>query len=153
MFMIVTPIISNYWVKNIVVMFKMKQILCSGFMTGMKHDGKALFSAVTIEDLAYYKCHQQLNKIFLFLFLFLFCFLFCLFVFCFCFYLHYIWEISKVFYKKTLSCNTPLKLDAIMCDQHALVIIACAGFVQHMPDKSFLVNNFADFPDVQAKKK
>ena len=56
-------------------------------------------------------------------------------------------------YKKSLSCNTPAKLGTILCDQHALVINACAGFIQHTPDKAFLVNNFADFPDVQVKKK
>ena len=30
--------------------------------------------------------------------------------------------------------------------------IACAGFLQHTPDKSFPVNNFADFPLVWVKK-
>ena len=46
-------------------------------------------------------------------------------------------EISKFVYKKTLSCNTPAKLDAILCDQHALVINALAGFIQQTPDRVF----------------
>ena len=52
-----------------------------------------------------------------------------------------------------MSYNIPAKLDAILCNQHVLVIDARAGFVQHMPDRSFLVNNFANFPDVQVNKK
>ena len=28
-----------------------------------------------------------------------------------------------------------------------------AGFIQHLPDRVFLVNNFADFQDVRVKKK
>ena len=40
------------------------------------------------------------------------------------FYQHYIPEINKLVCKKTLSYNTPAKLDAILYDQHALVIIA-----------------------------
>ena len=59
-------------------------------------------------------------------------------------------EISKVIYTKILSCNTPAKLDAILCYQHALVINACMGFIQHVP-ASFLVNNFAVFLDVPVK--
>ena len=46
--------------------------------------------------------------------------------------------------------NMPTKVDAILCNQHALVINACVGFTQHTPDTSFLVN-FADFPNVWAK--
>ena len=45
-----------------------------------------------------------------------------------------------------------VKLDLILCEQHALVINGHAGFIQHTPDKSFLFNNFADFLDVQVKK-
>ena len=45
-----------------------------------------------------------------------------------------------------------MKLDAILWDQHALVINTRAGFLHHTPDKSYLVNNFADFPDVGLKK-
>ena len=47
--------------------------------------------------------------------------------------------------------STSVKLDEILCDQHALVILACAGFIQHTPDKSFLGNNSADFLDVGVK--
>ena len=67
------------------------------------------------------------------------------------FYLHYIQEINKVVYKKTLSCNTP-ELDVILCNQHVLVISAHAVFIQYMSDRGFLVNNFADFLDVPLKK-
>ena len=49
-------------------------------------------------------------------------------------------EISKIVNKRTLS-----KLDAIVCNQHALVIIMCVSFEQHTPDKNCLVNGFADF--------
>ena len=59
---------------------------------------------------------------------------------------------AKLFTTKVLSCNTPMKLDVILCDQHAFVINARADFIQHMPDKSFLVNNFADFLNVRVKK-
>ena len=38
------------------------------------------------------------------------------------FYQHFIEELSKVVFKKTVSCNTPVKLDAIMFAQHTLVI-------------------------------
>ena len=61
------------------------------------------------------------------------------------FYLHYIREISKVVYKKSLSCNTQAELDTIQCDLHALVRNTCTGFILHTPD-------FADFTDVQVKK-
>ena len=64
------------------------------------------------------------------------------------FYPHYILEISKGLFMKTPLCNTPAKLEAILCDQHALVLTVHAGFIQHTPDKSFLLNNFVDFPDV-----
>ena len=42
----------------------------------------------------------------------------------------------------------PVKLVTILCDQHVLVVIAPTGFIQHTPDKNFLANNFANFPDV-----
>ena len=61
-------------------------------------------------------------------------------------------NLFEAIYKKTLSCNTLTKLDAIQCDQHALVIIVRTRFIQHTPDKSFLLNNFADFLDMTAKK-
>ena len=64
------------------------------------------------------------------------------------FYPYYIREISKA-----LSCNMPCEFDANLYDQHALVIIACMDFIQHRHDKSFLVDNFNDFPDVLVKKK
>ena len=38
------------------------------------------------------------------------------------FYPHFIEELSKVVFKKTVSCNTPTKLDTIMIAQHTLVI-------------------------------
>ena len=40
------------------------------------------------------------------------------------FYPHFIEELSKVVFKKTVSCNTPVKLDAIMFAQQTLVINA-----------------------------
>ena len=43
------------------------------------------------------------------------------------------------------------KLDAILCNHHALALNARVGFIQHTSDKSFLVNNFADLPDVQVQ--
>ena len=58
---------------------------------------------------------------------------------------------SKLFSIKLLSCDV-LAHDAILCVQHALVIIACTSFMQHTPGKSFRVNNFADFPDVWVRK-
>ena len=73
--------------------------------------------------------------------------------FCYC----YILEIRKVVYtKKTSSCNTPAKLDAILwCDQHGLVINAHTGFKQHMPDKSLISCKqlcCSDFLDVRLKR-
>ena len=50
------------------------------------------------------------------------------------FYPHFIQDISKVVFKKTLSCNTPLTLDAIQFAQHMLacfVLCRCAYFLQH----------------------
>lgn len=45
------------------------------------------------------------------------------------FYPHYMYirEISKIVYKKTLSCNTPLKLDAILRAQHVLINV-CVSY-------------------------
>ena len=51
-----------------------------------------------------------------------------------------------------MPCNMRVKLDAILCNQHALVINVLVGFMQHRPDKSFLVNNSAAFTDVWEKK-
>ena len=53
---------------------------------------------------------------------------------------------TKLFTQK-LSCNMPVKLDAILCDYPGRVVRT--GFIQHTPDKSVLVNNFADLPDVR----
>ena len=54
----------------------------------------------------HWKCHQQLDKIFIF------------------FFTHTTSEISaKLFLKKTLSCNTPAKLNAIMFAQHMLAVM------------------------------
>ena len=39
------------------------------------------------------------------------------------FYPHYIREINKVVFKKTLSCNTPAKLNTILFAQHTLAVI------------------------------
>ena len=51
------------------------------------------------------KRHQRLDEILIF------------------FYLHYIGEISKVVFKKTLACNTPAKLNAILFAQHTLAVM------------------------------
>ena len=72
------------------------------------------------------KSHQRLIKIFVFS-------------------LNYIREISKV-YKKI-----PAKLDAILCDHHELNV-GRVSFYSIYTWQNFLVNNFADFPDVQVKK-
>ena len=45
-------------------------------------------------------------------------------------------------------CNLHLQN---LCNQHALVITVGAGFIQHTPDKSLLVNKSADFLDVRVK--
>ena len=37
-----------------------------------------------------------------------------------------------------------LKLDAIQSNQYALLFLACMGFTEHTPNKSFLVNNVTD---------
>ena len=58
-----------------------------------------------IGDVANWKRYQQLDKILIFL------------------YPHYIGEISKVVFKKTLSCNTPAKFNAILFAQHVLAIM------------------------------
>ena len=44
----------------------------------------------------------------------------------------------------------PAKFVAILCDQHVLVINGHAVHIAYAW-QSFLVNNFADFPDVQVK--
>ena len=49
-----------------------------------------------IADVAVTKCHQRLNKILIY------------------FYPHFIEELSKVVFKKIVSCNTPMKLNAII---------------------------------------
>ena len=79
------------------------------------------------------------------------------FLFFFFFYLHYIGDISKVVLKKTLSYNTPTKLNAIMFAKHTLAVMhtfhtaeacyKCARFWH-----SFLMNNFADFLYSAGKK-
>ena len=38
--MIITPISFQHREKNVAVMFKIKEILCTGLMNGMKHRGK-----------------------------------------------------------------------------------------------------------------
>ena len=81
-----------------------------------------------VGDFANSKCYQRLNKILIF-------------------YPHYIWEIIKVVYGKSLSCNTPAKLDAVLGNQHVLVINANVSYAWW----SFLVNNFSGVPDVQVK--
>ena len=43
---------------------------------------------------------------------------------------HYIGEISKVVLKKTPSCNTPVKLSAILFAQHTLAVM-CMFHTQH----------------------
>ena len=117
--------------KNILFCNLLKEIIIG--LRKVQYHGrlKAPQGEPLIGDIANSKCHQWLDH----------------------FYPHYIREISKVVYKKIkpLSCNMPAKLDAILCDQHVLVIIAYMGFIQHMPDKSFLVNNLANFPDVRVK--
>ena len=80
------------------------------------------------------KCNQGLNEISRFL------------------YSHYIQKISKVVHQKTLSCSMPGKLGTILCYQHELGLIACTDIIQHMPDTSFFVKNFPDFPGVREKR-
>ena len=87
-----------------------------------------------IEDVANSICHQRLNKIFIFL------------------PVTTSTKSANLLTRKLLSCHTPTKLDAILCNQHAFVIIERADFIQHMPDKSFLINDVADFLDVLGKK-
>ena len=59
-----------------------------------------------IADVAVMKHHHRMDKILIY------------------FYPHFIEELSKVVFKKTVSCNMPTKLDAIMFAQHTLVINA-----------------------------
>ena len=66
---------------------------------------EGLGQGFSIGDVANWKCHQRLDEILDF------------------FYLHYIGEISKVVLKKTLSCNTPTKLNAILFAQHTLAVM------------------------------
>ena len=60
-------------------------------------------------------------------------------------------EISKVV-KKTRSCNTPAKLDAILCDQYALAINAPVDFIQHTPDRVFLLTTLLISQIVRVQK-
>ena len=64
----------------------------------------------------------------------------------------HILEISKVVYKKCLSCNTPAKLDAILLRSACTCYKCGRGF--HIPYawQSLLVNNFVDFLNVRVKK-
>ena len=86
-----------------------------------------------IGNVANWKCHQWLDEILIFFF-----------------YPHYNGEISKVVFKKTLSCNTPAKLNTILFAQHTLAVMqvfhaakACYKCTRFW--HSFLTNNFADF--------
>ena len=65
-------------------------------------------TTILIGDVANWKRHQWLDKILIF------------------FYPHYIGEISKVVFKKSLLCNTPVKLNAILFAQHTLAVIRTA---------------------------
>ena len=58
-----------------------------------------------VGDVANWKRHQRLDEILIF------------------FYPHYIRQISKVVFRKTLSCNTLAKLNAILFAQHTLSIM------------------------------
>ena len=53
----------------------------------------------------------------------------------------------KVVYKKKKNSvmQYACELDAVLCKQQALVKIVHPDFIQHAPDKSFLVDNFAYF--------
>ena len=118
------PEVKQIWTRNYLCIqpLKLRSNLMSQWYKGSR-----------IGDVVSFKRHQRLNEILTFL-------------------PALVWEISKVVYKKTLLCKMPAKINAILCNQHALVMIASAGFIQHTPDKRFLVNNFADFPDVWVKK-
>ena len=96
-----------------------------------------------LADVAVTKRHQQLDEILIY------------------FYPHFIEGLSKAVFKKTVSCNTPTKLDAIIFAQNMLVIkvqeicafhtayacYKCACFLQ-----TFLANNFSDFLYIAGKK-
>ena len=97
----------------------------------------------SISDVTVSKCHQQLDEILIY------------------FYLHFIEELSKVVFTKTVSCSTPAELEAIKFAQHTLVIntqdmrtfhtaYSCHKWVGFW--QSFLVNNVADFPYSADKK-
>ena len=60
---------------------------------------------VEIADVAVTKYGQRLDEILIY------------------FYPHFIEELSKVVFKKTVSYNTPLKIDAIMFAQHYTLVI------------------------------
>ena len=54
-----------------------------------------------------------------------------------------------------MSCNTPVKLDAIICARHAFVKnahVLCSICLTAYAQQSCLMNNFADFPDVHVKQ-
>ena len=90
----------------------------------------------TIGDVAVMKCHQQLDKISIFFF----------------FYLH-IRKISKVVYKKTLPDVCCIKTHhACIHKERMLIAQDCIKFRGHIAWQSFLVNNFADFPDLVRSK-
>ena len=69
------------------------------------HANTSLLCVRTIGDVANWKRHQRLEKILIF------------------FYSHYIREINKVVFKKALSCNMPVKLNAILFAQHKLALM------------------------------
>ena len=65
------------------------------------------------------------------------------------FYTH-VQEISKVVYKKTLSGICSMKPEH---NKRMMIAEDCAKFYGCIAWQSFLVNNFADFPDVVRVKK
>ena len=85
-------------------------------------------------DAANSKCHQRLNKILMF-------------------FLHYIWEIRKVVYKKTLSCNTPTKCDAILCKSACACCNCTHGFHTAYVWQEFSCKQLCWFPKCSAGKK
>ena len=100
-------------------------------------------SVPEIVDVAVTKRHQRLDEILTY------------------FNPHFIEELSKVVFKKTVSCNTPTKLDTIMFAKHTLVInaqemrelyTACACYKCPRIWQNFLVNSFADFLYCVGKK-
>ena len=107
------------------------------------HITEEVHGVLAIADVAVTKRHQRLDEILIYI------------------YQHFTEKLSEVVFKKTMSCNTPAKLDTIMYAQHMLVINAqemgafhtayacykCVHFWQR-----FLVNNFADFAYSAGKK-